>query len=189
MFTLYKDIALRINELNPEEITELSPTIIPTIDIYNGQLDDVLQAHEISYPAVFIDIVEADWSDLSGGKQIADRLVVEILVAVRIDRTSYLANANITTFVNELDLSVNKLQLITDIHKKLDGWGTTYSGSFTRKKTVREKGLDAVKVFSMIYECSGIDESAVPTQGETIPRPVLKVRTKTNDVAMTGNRI
>jgi hypothetical protein len=188
MFTLYKDIALRINELNPEEISAETPARIVTIDIYNGQFDTPENAHEINYPAVYIDLVEADWSDLAGGVQIADKLFIEVLIGIRIDRTTHLTNGSTNTFINELDISINKLQLINDVHKKLDGWATTYSGSFTRKKTVREKSLEGIKVFTMIYECSGIDESAVPEVGQTIPRPELKVKTPDSSVVMKGSR-
>jgi len=146
--TIYKDLLGQLDSRVPD---------LRWIDYDQGQIDYPAEHYPIDFPAVLIDFENTDWEDL--GRQIQGG---DITIGFRVAFRLY-EDLNNHTPADSRNAGLQKLQLLTTIHKALQGFAGANYNRLSRIRTFTEKRNDGLKVIVMQYATYLTDESALTT--------------------------
>ena len=138
------------------------------IDLEAGQLEAMDENYPMQFPAVFIDLANCQWQDLSDGRQMG---LLEINIRIAID-----VYHDFHGDAPSLKDAADQLKLINQVHAALHTFGggiiladdseTEYIdihfSPLTRTSSNAERRADGLKVYQMTYTTENYDNHAVP---------------------------
>lgn len=160
METIYPAIANRLRAEVPA---------LKTIDVEDGQLDDRENAFPITYPAVFIDVAESDWKDVSRLAQMGD-VTIDVIVAIQLNHRTKQGNP-------DMDKLTAQLAIFKEVNIALHGWAGDTFGRLTRTKSRKKNSKNGVKALTHTYVCQIKDDLSIPATTLT-PKPPIEVEFK-----------
>ena len=149
------------------------------IDLEAGQLEAMDENYPMQLPAVFIDLANCQWQDLSDGLQMG---LMEINIRLAIDVYHDFHGSSPT-----LQDAADQLKLINQVHAALHTFGggiiladdseTVYTdvhfSPLTRTSFNSERRADGLRVFNMTYTTQIYDNHAVPVYTTVQATPVV----------------
>lgn len=149
------------------------------IDLEAGQLDAMDENYPMQLPAVFIDLANCQWQDLSNGRQMG---LLEINIRIAID-----VYHDFHGDAPSLKDAADQLKLINQVHAALhtfkggiilaDDSETEYIdihfSPLTRTSSNAERRADGLRVYNMTYTTEIYDNHAVPVYTTIRVAPVI----------------
>lgn len=129
---------------------------IEWIDLEAGQLEIPEETYPVQFPCVLIDFPSAEFENETQGNQQAT-LMVQVKLGIDLYEDLHMSDGNATP---DRDTAVNRLGLITKIHKVLHGFEGDYFTPLVRMGFQTERRDDGIKVFTLLYGTGAKDDSA-----------------------------
>jgi len=130
---------------------------VPEIDYIAqdfGQLEVNIRPM-VNFPAVLFDLEAPNYSDVSGGVQLA-----EGLLTVRVADNPFQNDSNLTPDVSR-DRALKYYDLSQKVFLALQNFGDDYFGEMTRVSEITEKREDALRVRIIRFSLAWKDDSAL----------------------------
>jgi len=144
---LYKDVSDRLTE---------KVTALRWVDLEYGQLEIPEETYPLQFPCALIDFPQMDFeNELEGNQQ------ASIMIQIRIGLDLY-EDFHVVDGVESPDLetALDRLKIITDVHKALHRFETDYATGLMRVSIQTERRDDGIKVIALYYACMAKDDSA-----------------------------
>lgn len=154
---IYPNIANRLRAEVPS---------LKTIDVEDGQLDDRENAFPITYPAVFINVTDAVWSDVSRLAQMGE-VTIDVSVAIQLNHRTKQGSPDMAKLASQL-------LLMREVNVALHGWAGADMSRLTRTRSQIRLSKQGVKVWMHTYKCQIKDSLTMPTTTLT-PKPPIEV--------------
>lgn len=143
---LFKDVTDRLSQVES----------LRWVDLDFGQLENPGENYAVQFPCALVDIAEVQYQDETEGNQQAV-VMLAVKLALDIYEDYHIADG---VEAPQRDTAFQRLAMIEEVHKALQGWEGEYFTPLTRVDIVSEKNEDFLKVFSMQYKTQAIDYSA-----------------------------
>lgn len=127
--------------------------MLSLVDEDYGQLEALdntnVDMYPITFPAVLINTLETEWSNLSGKSQKGKMQLVFRLVIDCYDDTHYGSGT--------MEAMENRQKMVSGLHRLLQCFRPTGSGELIREKSRFYTWSHGIKVYEMTYSISGED--------------------------------
>ncbi|MDP1812354.1 MAG: hypothetical protein Q8K66_13210 [Sediminibacterium sp.] len=150
VFGVYEKMFLDISE----RLSELLD--LRWIDIEAGQLEVPMESYPVQFPCALIDFPQSEFQDETHGNQ-QGLMFVQIRLGIDLYEDLHMVDGNDAP---EKGVAIKRLQIITKVHKLLQGFETEYSTPMSRTGIQSERRDDGIKVFVLMYGCAAKDDSA-----------------------------
>jgi len=139
---------------------------IKHFDLWNRQIEYLQKENPFKFPAIFIEFMPLQYKQLSQGVQ-ESQATIRLHVVTEVKGSPADGKSKQASALSHLDL-------LDEIHYALIGWGTTYTGSFTRIGSTPNH--DHAEIIEEIesYQVTVSDTSGVRRVVEAIMTPVME---------------
>lgn len=150
-----------------DHIKENMPAL-SLVDEDYGQLEAIdkedVDTYPVTFPCVFIDIPETEWSNLSGKSQKGKAKVNVRLVIDCYDDTHYGSGTE--------EKTLERAEMVKELHKILQGYRPDEDGELVREKSRFYTWSHGIKVYEMLYSVAATD-IIQETEKVAAPRKVV----------------
>jgi hypothetical protein len=149
------------------------------IDLESGQLDALDESYPVQFPAVFIDLADCQWSNMSEAHQVGD-LTIGLRVALDIYADFHGDSPTLADAADQLKL-INRIQAALHTfggHILGDGSGGFLDVHFSplmRTSFGSERRSDGLRVFNITYTTAIYDAYAATQYTTTPAEPEITV--------------
>lgn len=142
--------------------------VLSLVDEDYGQLEAIdnneVDMYPVTFPAVLINTLETDWSNLSGKSQKGKAQLVFRLAIDCYDDTHYGSGT--------MEAMEERQEMVAELHRNLQCFRPTGSGELIREKSRFYTWSHGIKVYEMTYSIS-VEDIIPETKKADAPRKVL----------------